>query len=359
MPLILCACTGHNPAKTKSSSKSEKKKPPEAISTNDWKVPISIPKGEFFKSAGWLSEDQVLYITNMKQSSNVYIYHLLTGKSESIEKSASPIVNVTISPSKKYILIQSAPTSDNGFIQIIDRKGTEFWQQSIKAHELEFEWNPYDESKILVTNFNEDWSFKNLLIDLNKTKMTEISIPQPFLKWVDKGSVAYLKWKQQSLSPYAPLIFMTLDHKQEKTVAKAVFHFSAFQNGLMTIKTDKQEKTKSTYTFFDQSLKPFYSFSIPQLTNYSDLVVPFNDFIESNYQFLTFIPLESTEEDSYTEGFDLLTIDIQKGKKDLILKGMENQPLLCSPQGEACLYGNSLEKLIDLKKKKIFKLVKE
>jgi len=359
LTFFLAACINQNPSKPKSPPKNEKKNHLHTASMKSWKLPLSISKGEFFKSVGWLAENQVLYITNFEQTSNVYLYHLVTGKNDLVYKSASPIVSVKISPSKKYILIQSSPSSYQGIIVIINLMGKELWKQSLPSYELEFEWNPYDESKIIVTKFNEDWSFKTFLIDLNKTKMTGISLPQPFLKWVDRETVAYLKWDEGTSSLFAPLMFKNIKNQQEKTLNPAVFQFSAYPNLLMTIKANVHDKTKSTYIFYDQKMKSFFSFSIPQLTNYSDWVVPYYDFIESKNQFLTFMPLESTESDSYTEGFDLVSYDIQKGTKKQILKGMNNQPLICSPQGNACLYGNSLEKIIDVKEKKIINLVKE
>ncbi|MFL6562619.1 MAG: hypothetical protein ACJ8MO_41790, partial [Bacillus sp. (in: firmicutes)] len=96
----------------------------------NWKLPISIPEGEFSKLVGWLSRTQVLYITNLEQTSSVYRYDLITGKSEFIYKSDYPIVNAQISPSKKSILIHSSPSSYKGMVTIIDTKGTEQLKQS-------------------------------------------------------------------------------------------------------------------------------------------------------------------------------------------------------------------------------------
>jgi hypothetical protein len=359
LTLLLGACMSQHPPKSKSPSKNEKKKTSHTGTMNDWKLPISIANGEFFKSAGWLSENEVLYITNSEQTSNIYLYHLLSGKSELIYKSDSPIVSVKISPSKTYLLVQSSPSSNVGVIRIIDKKGTVLWKQSIASYQLDFEWNPYDESKILVSKFNEDWTYKTLLIDLKKTKMTDISLPQPFFKWVDKKTIAFINWDDHTSAVFAPLMFKNLENEQEKTVFQSVFQFSAYPNILMTIKANEKDKKNSTYSFFNNEIRPIFSFSIPQLTNFSDWVIPSNDFIESKNKFITFMPLESTESDTYTEGFNLVSYNLLNGKKELILKGMENQPLICSPQGEACLYGNSLEKIIDLKGKKIIKLVKE
>jgi hypothetical protein len=41
------------------------------------------------------------------------------------------------------------------------------------------------------------------------------------------------------------------------------------------------------------------------------------------------------------------------------MDGLENVPINVSPTGEALLYGNRFEKIIDLGTKKIYELIKE
>lgn len=354
LSLLLGAC---NLQTQKRSNQNPAKKNATNFSVKDWKLPLTVSKGEFFKIAGWISENQILYITNIKQSSNIYIYDFLTGKSKFVFKTDSPIVNVQISPSKKYFLVQSSPSTYEGMIEIINQKGKVSWKHSMASYELEFEWNPYDESKILVSNFNEDWTFKLFLIEMKRSKMKEISVLQPFLQWVNRDEIAYLKWDEKKSTLSAPLVFKGLEDGEERPVFPGVFHFTVFPDLLLTI--EAKDKTNSTYTFFDKKLKRIFSFSIPQLTNYSDWVVPNYDYIENKKEFIAFSPLESTEADSYTEGFNLVTYNFKDGKHQLILTGLDDAPLSCSPLGNTCLYGNSFEKLIDLKTKKIYDLLKE
>ncbi|MGG1400557.1 hypothetical protein ABE288_22445 [Bacillus salipaludis] len=356
LSLLLGAC---NLQTQKKSNQTPPKKNGTTFSIKDWKLPLTVSKGEFFKIAGWISENKILYITNIEQSSNIYIYDFLTGKSKFVFKTDSPIVNVQISPSKKYFLVQSSPSTHEGLIEIINQEGKVSWKHSMSSYELEFEWNPYDESKILISNFNEDWTFKLFLIEMNHSKMKEISVPQPFLQWVNRDQIAYLKWDEKKSTLSAPLVFKGLEDGKERRVFSGVFHFTLFPDLLLTIEANKVNKTNSTYTFFDKKLKPIFSFSIPQLTNYSDWVVPNYDYIENKKEFIAFSPLESAEADSYTEGFNLVIYNLKEVNHQLILSGLDNAPLSCSPLGNACLYGNSFEKLIDIKNKKIYDLLKE
>ncbi|MBT2726541.1 hypothetical protein J7E63_06290 [Bacillus sp. ISL-75] len=345
--------------KQKVTAKNEKPKSPATALGNEWKLPISIPDGEFYKFVGWLSGTQVLYITNLEQTSSVYQYNLLTGKSELIYKSEYPIVNVQISPSKKRMLIHTSPSSYEGVVTIIDIKGKEQLKKSFASYELAFEWNPYKESEILITKFNEDWSFQVLLLDLNKSNTTELTLPQPFIKWKGENEVAFINWDENNPSLFAPLIDRSLENGMEKTLFSSAIDFSEFRNLLVTVSVNEQDQSMANYSFFDKEMKKLFTFSIPQLTNYSDWLVPFYDYNEQKGQFFTFSPVTSGEADSYTEGFQLLAYNPKNGSSSIIMDGLENEPILLSPTGDALLYGNQFEKIIDIKAKKIYELIKE
>lgn len=332
---------------------------PTAKEKAHWKLPISIPDGEFFKIGGWLSQDKLLYITNKQQTSNLYCYDLVTGKNRLLYKSSYPIGAVQISPEKNSILIQASPSSYEGKITIINLKGVEKYSQLFPSHELATEWNPYKESELLVSKFNEDWTFQVSLVNFEQKITKELSVPQPFLKWVNANKIAYLNWDTNSQSLFAPLVAHSLTTGKDQSLFPKIYQFSTFTNMYLTITINENEKTEAIYSFYDQKLQQIYSFKIPQLTKYSDWLVPYYDYIVKNKLFFTFKPLKSTSEDSYSQGFQLVSYNLKNGKSSILLNGMNNEPILISPNGEACLYGNRFEKLIDLNTKKITELVKE
>ncbi|WML59746.1 hypothetical protein [Neobacillus sp. PS2-9] len=359
LTLLLTACADKQQPKQKTNVKKETQKETTPYEEADWKLPISIPEGEFFMLGGWLSDTEVLYITNLEQTSSVYRYNLLSGKSKLIYKSEYPIVTVKISPSKKNILIHSSPSSYEGVVTIIDKNGSEQMKQSFASYELDFEWNLFNESQILVTKFDEDWKFQLSLLDTSKLKTVELSLPQPFIKWIDEKNVAYLNWDENTPSLFAPLIIRSIETGKEKTVLPEVIQFSTFPDLLMTVSVKKDDSTVAVYTFFDKELKESFTFSIPQLTKFSDWLVPFYDYSKNRGQFITFEPLSSGEVDSYTEGFKLVSYNIKRKKSELIMEHLDNEPILFSPSGNALLYGNRFEKIIDLKTKEIYELIKE
>ncbi|MEH7084763.1 hypothetical protein V7139_18780 [Neobacillus drentensis] len=358
--LILGACAQNEQVKQKVPVKNEKPKSPVTTTSGDkWKLPISIPEGEFSKLAGWLSEKQVLYITNLEQTSSIYRYNLFTGKSELIYKSEYPIINVQISPSQKSILIHASQSPSEGLVTIIDTKGSVILQKDFLSYELAFEWNPYNESQVLVTKFAEDWSFQVLLLDLEQSTTSELDMPQPFMKWVAVNQIAWINWNEDQPTLLVPLNGRNLETGIEKNLFSSVINFSAFPNLIMTITINEQNQSMSNYSFFDNKLRKLFTFSMPQLTKYSDWLVPFYDYNEEKSQFTTLRPLSGGELDTYSEGFQLLTYNLKNGRSNLIMDGLENEPMLLSPTGEALLYGNRYEKIIDLDGKKLYELIKE
>jgi len=361
LTLLLGACTPKEQTKHKIPTKNERPKGPITSLGENWKLPISIPEGEgeFYKFVGWLSDSEVLYVTNLEQSSSVFQYNLLSGKSKLIYKSENPIVTVQISPSKKYLLVHSSPSSYEGLVTIIDPTGNEHLKKSFPSYELVFEWNPYNESEVFVSKFYEDWSFQLFLLEMKNAKTTEIFLPQPFVKWINESDVAFLNWDEQNPSLFAPLKVKGLENGTEKTVLPSVIQFSPFHNLLMTVSVNEQDQSMATYSFFDKEMTKLFTFSIPQLTKFSDWLVPFFDYNEQKKQFITFSPRTSGELDSYSEGFQLLSYDLKKGSSKLIMEGLKNEPINFSPSGEALLYGNRFEKMIDINAKKIYELIKE
>lgn len=63
--------------------------------------------------------------------------------------------------------------------------------------------------------------------------------------------------------------------------------------------------------------------------------------------------------DTYAGTFSLRKWDVLSGKDTLVSEDMPLEPIQCSPNGETCLYGNQLEKVITLKKSSIVQLLKD
>lgn len=319
-------------------------------------LPIPIEEGKFERVYGWMDSQTIIYSTNIHKHSNIYAYNLAEGKNRLIKKMESTISSLQISPSGKYLLIRSPFSPTEMIISVIQKSGEELYTEKIKAFDIAIEWNPYNEQRILISTFTEDWQSQSFDLSITGKKRTEIELSNPFSYWYDENELIYLNWNQNDASLFANVFTKNLSNQVEKEVFSKIFHLDTFKRTIMTIKIDQDSMSESSYHFYDQELKSIGSFKIPTLTRFSDWLIPYYDFIEKKSTLFSFQPNENGEVSTYNQGFQLFKYELSRNNKKVIMEGLENEPLSCSPAGDVCLYGYYFEKLIDLERKIVIKL---
>ncbi|ESU30563.1 hypothetical protein G3A_21380 [Bacillus sp. 17376] len=322
-------------------------------------VPIEIgEQEEFYKSAGWLSDSEILYITNKGESNSLlYSYNLGTGKESLLYRSEQPIITAVPSPEKKKVMIHSA-ASEEGILTVIDLSGKELHSTTIQSYELNFEWNPFDENLLVVSAFSEDWDFNSYLLDLRNNNLKEIKLPEPFVRWISEGELVYQEWDEDGISLKAPLRTFSLKENKAETLLEDVYQFDSQGQYLMTIKVNEEENREfGLYEFFRNADKSVGSIEAPLLTSFSGWVVPFYDLMENGKNFIYLQATEQGEADLYDGGFDLRRYHLDTGNEEVIFTEMANEPLSCSPSGEVCLYGFQFDKVLNIETNEIIDLV--
>lgn len=323
-------------------------------------IPLTISSGDFGDIVGWLTDDTVVYFTNSGQSSSVFTYNIHDGKNTTLYESDSLIVTVYISHSKEQLLIHSSPTSYEGIITVIDTIGNELATQSIISSEMTVTWNPFNEDLVLVSAFTIDWDFQVLLYNIKTKEIEELSLSQPFANWIEKEELIYLDWDSNTVSLFAPLIKQRIfEAKGKQQDFPNLYQLNTYGDLVVMISVNDEEKDKAQYTFLTKNLEPFQTLTIPHLTEFSDWLVPYQDVNLDSNLFFTLRPLYSGSADTYKDGFDLILYQMDSGVEEVLLSGLENKPISCSPKSEYCLYGFQFENIIDLNSKKIIELVKE
>src|SRR3954451_4412301 len=120
-------------------------------------VPILMEEGEFEKVHGWLSEQTVVYSTAGQNGSNVYVYNLIEGTSKLLAKMDTMIDSIHISNAGNYLMVRSSNATSNCIITVMNKEGRVIFSENIDAFDVAIEWNPYNEEKILISVFTEDW----------------------------------------------------------------------------------------------------------------------------------------------------------------------------------------------------------
>ncbi|WP_404329273.1 hypothetical protein [Mesobacillus maritimus] len=322
-------------------------------------MPISEVEGSFSEVAGWLKEDTILYITNFNTGSNLYTYHLTTGVSSLFFQSDNPVVSTEISPLRDKILIHTAPTSYQAEVIIKDINGETLSETKIDSFELAYEWNHGNEEEVLVSAFNEDWSFNTYILNIHEDNLTEVSLPEPFVVWPKESELLYLNWDKNAPNLNAPLKKRNLDNEKEDTLMTSVHHVDSSKEYILAISTGEQDSMQSIYSIMNTEFVKTSEFEVPHLTAFSSWLVPFYDFIDREKKLIYLQPLRSGEADLYDEGFVLTEYSFEKNKGKQLLEQLENEPISCSPNGTLCLYGYQFEKIIDLTEKEIISLVQQ
>jgi hypothetical protein len=319
-------------------------------------LPIPIEEGEFEKVYGWMDGRTIVYSTNIQNYSNVYAYDLAEGKNQLIKKVESSITSLHISPSGEYLLIRSPVSPTEMMISVIQKSGEELYSEKIEASDVAIEWNLYNEQRVLISTFTEDWQSQSFDLSIADKKRTEIEVSNPFSYWYGENRLIYLNWNQNDLSLFANVFTKDLSSQVEKEVLSSIFQMDAFKRSIMTIKIDQDPLSEASYHFYDQELKLIGSFKTPVLTRFSDWLIPYYDYNEKKNTFISFQPIENGEVSTYNQGFQLFKYELNRNEKKSIMEGLENEPLSCSPEGDVCLYGYYFEKLIDLDRKIVIKL---
>lgn len=322
-------------------------------------VPIRIgEKEEFYKSAGWLSDSEFLYITNKGESTSLlYSYNLGTGNETLLYTSAQPIISAVPSPERTRVLIHSA-ASEEGLLTIIDLSGEEMYSTSIQSYEITFEWNSFNENLLVISAFTEEWDFRSYLLDLRNNKFSEIKLPEPFVRWISEDELVYQEWDKEGMELTAPLNSISLNEKKIVTLFEDVYQFDTIGPYLMTVKVnDEENQGLGLYSFIRGGDKPVAEFTAPLLTSFSGWVIPFYDLIENGKDFIYLRANSQGDADLYEGGYNLMRYHLDTRTEEVMFSELANEPLSCSPSGEMCLYGYQLEKVLNFETNEIFTLV--
>lgn len=320
--------------------------------------PLNVISGSFEKVYGWMDSQTILYSYVNEGKYYLSSYHIFSGNQELIFTSDAPIMNVLIHKNTEKLFIHTSQYSHSANLFFTDYKGNVEFSTEIDSYELVYEWNEMNPSLMLLTAFFEDWSYQVKLINSESGTVEDIENVQPFLKWYDNQQILEQDWKEDEVAFFAPILKKSLvSTTDSEKMFDQVFRFDTFNNHIMTIKVEEENMEEIKYSFYDSKLKEIYHVAFPNLTQYSDWLIPYYTFNKKNETFLTFAPKKHDTADHYNEGFELVSVDLKQHKKSVLFNDLENKPIVCSEEGDLCLYGYQYEQLINLKTGKQFPLV--
>lgn len=305
---------------------------------------------EFEKIYGWIDDQTIIYGFKHEGTYQLATYQLYEGKSQVIFTSQSPFNNVLIHDNKELILIHTSENSHSAKLDFIDLVGDVKFSTAVDSYEIAAEWNKENPDLLMLTAFFEDWSYDSLQFDIGHNSIQKKEEIEPFIKWFDEEHILVQEWDPEKPSVFAPLVKQSLSNPQNKeTLLEHLYRFDVFSNIVMAIDVDDVNSEQINYHFYDSALEELVPpIQVPNLTQYTDWLIPYYEYIEKEKIFLTFVPKHHGSTDTYTGGFQLIAYNLQKENAVTMFDNMENKPISCSPNGKLCLYGFQLEELINL-----------
>ncbi|MEW9500416.1 hypothetical protein [Jeotgalibacillus marinus] len=310
--------------------------------------PLILPSSSFHSYIGWLNNHEILYAAQIDQLEyHIISYNICTAQTKIVLSEQGSLTQASLSPSKQSLLLHKADSTLNAEVSVFNLQTKEkVWSHVIESYELLYEWNEHDESKILFTAFESDWTYKVWLADINKKEWEEITGTPPFIAWSSLDKFVYQQWSSEINVPEAPVYEHFFDIDYSNQVKEAVLAFDLLQPFFMTVELGKEEKEFS-YTF-DREGEIISTFTAPSVQMYSDWVIPKYDFIKSENTFITFKPYKDGEYNTEENQFALVSWDVEASAETVIKDYVNNEPLSCSPDGAYCLMGFQYTSIIDM-----------
>lgn len=340
---FLCACE-------KSHQLSDDQEKDKGLNSKDYLQksiqPTDIEDNFFQNVVGWYDSTSLLYIMNKPNASEVIRYDIFTGESSTLLSTEDPIIQVIPNYNRTFFLVHTSPNQYKAILLYVDEKGNEVFKWDTGANELHVSWNPFKESQSMITVFNEDWAYKNYLVDVENKSIKEIMIKAPFVQWEDEQKVMYLKWSEYEPELSTKLYLYDLENKTEKQIANHVIGFLNSGSHLIYLEENREEKGSGQYVFVNHNnLDKLSRIEVPLISQYSQWLFPYNTISVRDREFYTFFPVD-IENDEIS--FDLVRVQMDSGKIQKLIRNVPNEPITISPEGQYILYGYRFEKLIDL-----------
>ncbi|GKV64606.1 MULTISPECIES: hypothetical protein [unclassified Sporosarcina] len=293
-------------------------------------TPKILPRaeGEIRFVAGWWDEEQILYIDHQEGLDRLRSFNIATGSVHTMFTDQAAISEVLIHPSKEQVLIKTANHATEANIAILDKDMTILDEVTVESSELELQWNAVDSNQLLISAFQEDWSFQVMHYDINERKIQPIEVDNPFPKWLGKDQIVYLDDSE--------LIKETFEKKEKEVLAADTveLHNSAGQLLVESAGEDHKE-----YAVLDSDGEEKYSW---QAETSSETIEDVEFIDEDNI-------IMSTREEISDDDQSALFIHRQEGQEVKRYEtAVEGGMIDCSPDGNSCLVGYSLDTILQL-----------
>lgn len=293
--------------------------------------------------ADWLSDSEIVYVSKENDLYIVNTFNILTGEHTVIYEDSAIIVDVLVHNSKNALLLHTTNSPTAAEVKIIALDGTIMNDVSIASSEIKIEWNDINPALVLLTAFEEDWTYHVHLYNGEEDDLKPIALPDPFPKWLDVEHIALIDQTARSSEGDELLLYNSKTNEIEATGVYTEAYFDTYEDALLTVQMT--EDLQMDYSIINVDKKVLSSWSMPAVQNYSEWVLP-----EIHWKSTHSILMAATESDEQLDQAEtpFKLYEVVEGKEDVSLEEVATNTLRCSPDGDKCLTGYGYEALIDM-----------
>lgn len=343
--------------------KEQKSYPANSVPHNDISIESKMPLVKAFRNNikpledpsfitvhGWIDDTSILYSRYDDNKTYIMSYNFINGQLQQLFESNYPITGVYPNSTRSYILIQASGNQNNSIITILDEKKNTVYKKVEELSQLEYRWSPFNEEEILISYYYDNQNTKVELLNIFHPPNKKTLDVQPYVKWLNPTSLIYFDWGSgQNVS--ANLYQFRIQDEKKSLIGENITDFETSKNAFMIVKTNSSDQVLSfQFNENDDDLAEIATFEIPLLESNSGYYwTPSYDWDDTNQRLITFTPKEAGNLLEYTQGYDIVTFDINNNNRTTLVKDVPHSSIKCSPSGRYCLYGYRLNKLIDTK----------
>lgn len=343
--MIVSGChpkTPHDVSEPPNVTKTEQEKP----LTLEEVSRLSISRENFDRVVGWVTNEEILYVTRQQSQSSLRIYHTETGESKEITEILEPIIEVRIHPDLTKLAVVTSSNSLSATIHIFSVVGEKIDELTIESSEMYWDWDSSHNDQLFFSAFYEDWTFDSFVYSSKTKEINRIETTDPFGKWGYDSTIQMINWQENDALSGGSLREVnskTMSFQDSKDTTIIYVESNRETNLTVRISEDQQ---KFLYTVTNIKDEKSVMFEMPAISNYSQWVVPEVEWLDDG-TIVTFEAKESGLMDTIPNDFILVQLNHEDNVKTSIWEGLY-EPFTCTPSGNLCLVGVELEGMLEV-----------
>lgn len=284
--------------------------------------------------AGWLTNSTIIFVEHADGQDQIMAFDLRSGETELLYTEDGIVANVLVHPDTNELLIQSSESSNEAIVKYVAADGTVKAETTVQSSELEIAWNDADPAQLLLTAFQEDWSFETFHYNLNEQSMERLEIDDPFPKWIDKDRFVYTIEEGEGQAARS-LVQKALEGEQEPVADEVVSVYA--DNGLVVAEqasNGEGEEARLLVVTPDQVIETDWT------PEQEDEMLTSAHRIDDDKIIMSTNSLNAA-------GDEAMNVYIIEDEKEEVLQlPIEGSSVTCSPSGDACLVGYLFDQLL-------------